>query len=217
MTTPKTPNTNSVGFINSLHNIMNLIDTITELLPEGIYLQICNELKLANSNANNLTAQQVFIQYVEVERERIRTNPIVVHHTKMSKQQRKARRILDDEQKLKTGWTMCNKCNRLVRNLWRHQTQTQVCGFVEDIKEVVIIRKEVDIKDFMLNMNKFKSFILNYQGFNTKILNMREVISKNRYLDDDIRNRSNYYYNSEVFIDKCWVAYHGEEFYYGTE
>ncbi len=35
-----TPNTNSVGLINSLHNIMNLLDTITELLPEGIYLKI---------------------------------------------------------------------------------------------------------------------------------------------------------------------------------
>lgn len=212
-----TPNTNSVGFINSLHNIMNLVDTITELLPEGIYLQICNELKLANTNANNLTAQQVFIQYVEIERERIRTNPIVVHHTKMSKQQRKTRRVLDDEQKLKTGWVMCEKCNRLVRNLWRHQNQTQVCGFVEDIKEVVVIKQEVDIKEFMLNMNKFKSFILNYHGFNTKILNLRELISKSRYLDDAITQRSKYYYNSEAFIEKCWIAYHGEEFYYGTQ
>ena len=212
-----TPNTNSVGLINSLHNIMNLLDTITELLPEGIYLQICNELKLANSNANTLTAQEVIIQYIQVERERINTNPIVVHHTKMSKQQRKTRRVLDDEHKLKNGWTMCGKCNRLVRNMWRHQTQTQVCGFVEDIKEVVVIKKEVDIKDFMLNMNKFKSFILNYQGFNTKILNLREIINKHRYLDEAVKQRSNYYYNSETFIEKCWIAYHGEDFYFGTE
>lgn len=210
-----TNNANSVGFINSLHNIMNLIDTITELLPEGIYLQICNELKLANNNANTLTAQEVFIQYIEVERERINNNPIVVHHTKMSKHQRKTRRVLDDEEKLKSGWTMCGKCNRLVKNMWRHQNQTQVCGFVEDVKEVVVIKKEVDIKDFMLNMNKFKSYILNYEGFNTKILDLREIISKNRGLDDAIKKKSKYYYNSEKFIEKCWIAYHGEEFYYG--
>lgn len=210
-----TNNANSVGFINSLHNIMNLIDTITELLPEGIYLQICNELKLANNNANTLTAQEVIIQYIEVERERINNNPIVVHHTKMSKHQRKTRRVLDDDEKLKSGWTMCGKCNRLVKNMWRHQTQTQVCGFVEDVKEVVVIKKEVDIKDFMLNMNKFKSYILNYEGFNTKILDLREIICKNRGLDDVIKKKSKYYYNSEKFIEKCWITYHGEEFYYG--
>jgi hypothetical protein len=194
---------------------MNLIDTITELLPEGIYLQICNELKLANNNANTLTAQEVIIQYIEVERERINNNPIVVHHTKMSKHQRKTRRVLDDDEKLKSGWTMCGKCNRLVKNMWRHQTQTQVCGFVEDVKEVVVIKKEVDIKDFMLNMNKFKSYILNYEGFNTKILDLREIICKNRGLDDVIKKKSKYYYNSEKFIEKCWITYHGEEFYYG--
>jgi len=209
-----TMTSNSAGFIRSLHNIMNLVDTITELLPEGIYLQICNELKLANSN---LTAQQVFIQYVETEQERIRTNPIVVHHTKMSNHQCKTRRVLDDEQKLKSGWTMCRKCNRLVKNIWRHQNQTQVCGFIKDIKEVVVIKQDVDIKEFMLNMNKFKSFILNYHGFNTKLLNLRELISKNRYLDDAVRQRSKYYYNSEAFIEKCWIAYHGERFYYGEE
>ena len=207
------PITNSVGFINSLHNIMNLLDTITDLLPEGIYLQICNELKLANSNANKLSAQEVIIQYIQIERERINSNPIVVHHTKMSKHERKTRRVLTDEQKLKTGWTMCGKCNRLVRNMWRHQAQTQVCSFVEDIKEVVVIKKEVDIKDFMLNMNKFKSFILHYEGFNTKILDLREIISKNRWLDISIKQKSKYYYNTEAFIEKCWIAYWGEDVY----
>lgn len=200
-------NANSVGFINSLHNIMNLLDTITEILPEGIYLQICNELKIANTNANNLTAQEVFIQYIEVERERIRTNPIVVHHTKMTKQMRKTRKVLNDEEKLKSGWVMCKKCNRLVLNLWRHQNQTQVCGFVEDIKEVVVIKKKSDIKEFMLNMNKFKSVIINYEGFNTKILNMRELITKNRALDEAIKKKSKYYYNNETFIEKCWEIY----------
>ena len=209
-----TPVANSVGLVNSLHNIMNLIDTITELLPEGIYLQICNELKLANTSVNTLTAQEVIIQYIEIERERIITNPIVVHHTKMSKRQRKTRRVLDDEEKLKNGWSMCGKCNRLVRNMWRHQN-TQVCSFVEDVKEVVVIKKEVDIKDFMINMNKFKSFILNYQGFNTKILDLRELISKDRYLDDAVKSKLKYHYNSEAFIDKCWIGYYGEEFYNG--
>jgi hypothetical protein len=205
-------NANSVDLVKSLQNIMNLLDTITEHLPEGIYLQICNELKLAHSNANQ---KEVIIQYIQVERERIVSNPIVVHHTKMSKQARKARNVLSDEEKIRSGYEMCGKCNRLVRHLWRHQNQTRLCGFVEDVKQVVNLKKGVDIKEFMLNMNKFKSFILCYEGFNTKLLNLREIISKNRYLDDAVKQKGKYYYNSDAFIDRCWIAYYGEEFYNG--
>ena len=183
-----TDKSNSVGFITSLHNIMNLLDTITELLPEGIYLQICNELKIANSNANKLTAQEVIIQYIQIERERINNNPIVVHHERMTRQERKKRRVFDDATKLKNGWKMCPNCNKIVRNLWRHQNQTQICVYIEDVKDIVVVKQTADITDYMLNLNDLQEAI-------TKFKKQRMLLC------------------SDAFIEKCWIAYWGEEVY----
>ena len=183
-----TPIANSVDFITSLHNIMNLLDTITHILPEGIYIQICNELKLANTNANKLTAQEVIIQYIQVERERINNNPIVVHHERMTRAERKKRRVLDNATKLKNGYKMCPNCNKIVLNLWRHQNQTQICVYIEDVKDIVAVKQTADITDFMLNLNDLQEAI-------TKFKQRRMLVW------------------SDAFIDKCWIAYYGEEVY----
>jgi len=181
-------NANSVDLIKSLHNIMNLLDNITDLLPEGVYLQLCHELKLANNNANTLSAQETIIQYIQAERERINNNPIVVHHTRMTRAEHKKRRVLDNAAKLKDGYKMCPNCNKIVRHLWRHQTQTQICVYIEDVKDIVAVKKTADITDFMLNLNDLQDAITNVKR--------RSIV----IMDD-------------AFIDKCWIAYYGEEVY----
>jgi hypothetical protein len=181
------PIANSIEFTKSLHNILNLLDTITDLLPEGIYLEICNELKLANSNANK---RQVIVQYIEVERQRINNNPIVVHHTKMSKPDRKKLQKRTDAQKLANGWKMCDNCNRLVKNLWRHQNETDVCSRVEKVKEIVALKQDVEISELIILANKVNTIYWRRKQYN---------------------NRK--YYNNEEFADKCWIGYFGKEVY----
>jgi len=181
------PIANSIDFTKSLHNILNLLDTITDLLPEGIYLEICNELKLANANANQ---RQVVVQYIQRERERINNNPIVVHHIKMSKPDRKRLQKRTDEQKLANGWKMCNNCNRLVKNMWRHQNETDVCSRVEKVKEIVAVKKDVEITELIM--------------LETKVC---------KIYSDWINNRKAKYYEDEEFADKCWSCYYGEEVY----
>lgn len=183
-----TNNTNSIDLIKSLHNIMNLLDNITELLPEGIYLQLCHELKLANNNANTLSAQETIIQYIQNQRERINTNPIVVHHERLTRAEHKKRRVLDNATKLKNGYKMCPNCNKIVRHLWRHQNQTQICVYIEDVKDIVAVKQTADITDFMLNLNDLQEAI-------TKFKQRRMLVW------------------SDAFIEKCWIAYWGEEDY----
>jgi hypothetical protein len=181
------PIANSIEFTNSLHNILNLLDTITDLLPEGIYLQICNELKLANSNANK---RQVIVQYIDVERQRINNNPIVVHHIKMSRPDRKKLQKRTDAQKLANGWKMCHHCNRLVTNLWRHQNETDVCSRVERVKKIVAIKQDVEISELIILANKVYNIYWECRS-----------------------NRKDKYYNNERFADKCWSGYFGKEVY----
>jgi hypothetical protein len=175
---------NSVELIKSLHNIMNLLDNITDVLPEGIYIQLCNELKIANSNAS----KETLIQYIQVERERITNNPIVVHHERMTRAERKKRRVLDNATKLKNGYKMCPNCNKIVLNLWRHQHQTQICVYIEDVKDIVAVKKTSDITDFMLNLNDLQEAITNFK-------------ERRKFVAND------------AFIDKCWVGYYGAEIY----
>jgi len=181
------PIANSIEFTKSLHNILNLLDTITDLLPEGIYLEICNELKLANANANQ---RQVVVQYIHRERERINNNPIVVHHIKMSRPDRKKLQKRTDEQKLANGWKMCSHCNRLVMNLWRHQNETDICSRIEKVKEIVVIRQDVEISELIMLTNKVFTLYWRWRS-----------------------NRKAKYYKNEKFADKCWIGYFGKEVY----
>lgn len=149
----------SVEFMEALNSMLEIIDNIAPLIGDGNYLQLCNNLKKLNEN----NTKETVIQYIEVVRERVRNNVIVRNQERRANMKVKDNRILTDAEKLKNGWNICNRCNRLVLNLREHSF-TDVC-IRTNLTKNVSSSTFTDVENFIRIIHILRAIFLKYQGY----------------------------------------------------
>jgi hypothetical protein len=149
----------SVEFMEALTAMLEIIDNIAPLIGDGNYLQLCNNLKKLNEN----NTKETVIQYIEVVRERVRNNVIVRNQERRANMKVKDNRILTDAEKLKNGWCICNRCDRLVLNLREHNF-TDVCIRTHLTKKVSS-SSYPDVENFIRIIHILRAIFLKYQGY----------------------------------------------------
>tara|TARA_R110002012_G_C11631381_1_gene609842 strand:+ start:48 stop:569 length:522 start_codon:yes stop_codon:yes gene_type:complete len=156
----------SVEFMNILNDILDIVDNVKELITDDNYLKLCNSLKLLNDNHSN---KEVVVQYIERVRERVRTNAIVRNHNSRCNMKVKSRgEMLDDAEKLKRGWVVCNKCDRLVLDIRSHRF-TDVCKRIQETKKLTQNSKTLDTSDKTKVIGLIRKVIIEYEGFNPRM------------------------------------------------
>ena len=148
----------SVEFMEALNSMLEIIDNIAPLIGDGNYLQLCNNLKKLNEN----NTKESVIQYIEVVRERVRNNVIVRNQERRANMKVKDNRILTDAEKLKNGWCICNRCDRLVLNLREHNF-TDVCIRTHLTKKVSS-SSYPEVENFIRIIHILRAIFLKYQG-----------------------------------------------------
>jgi hypothetical protein len=122
----------SIDFMNALNDMLEIIDNIAPLISDNNYLQLCNGLKKLNDNKS----RETIIRYIEVVRERVRNNPVVQNHQARTRMKTKTKNeMITDAEKLKRGWKVCSKCDRLVLNISSHQ-YSDVCKRTTESKKL---------------------------------------------------------------------------------
>jgi hypothetical protein len=136
------------------------------------YLQIANNLKILN----DIKSKQTVIQYIETARETIINNPIVSNHNARIKMKVKSKmEMLTDAQKIKKGWKICSKCDRLVRNMCEHQ-YTDVCKRTNESKKLTHKCNSVITDNYMNSIHILRGIFLNYKGFSKNMLKIKNAI-----------------------------------------
>lgn len=186
----------SKRFINSIHNVLNILDTISSLIPEGAYLEIANQLKISNEEYTNKQAGVVVVGFIQQTRENLMSNDIVVQHRRRALKKTITHKLLTDAQKLAKGWAMCTKCNRLVVHIDRH-LKTTVCSQTTTEKKLSATSGQIDTRRMKMTIHKIHEIIINYLGFNTKLLNLREKLTGQRALDECVKQKCKYVFNSD--------------------
>jgi len=121
----------SQKFITALNTLLEFIEKALPFINENEYLIAMNSLKELNDNR-----QQVNITHITEIIQIVRNNPVVITHEKRRGMKVKTTiHHLDDAEKLKNGWKICPKCNRLLRDLDEHQ-RTDVCRRTKDTKKL---------------------------------------------------------------------------------
>jgi hypothetical protein len=156
----------SVEFMNILNEMLDIIDNVKELITDDNYLKLCNSLKILNDNHSS---KEVVIQYIERIRERVRDNNIVSNHNNRCKMKIKTKKeMLNDADKLKKGWVVCNKCDRLVLDINSHRF-TDVCKRIQETKKLTQNSKTLDTSDKTMVIGLIRKVIIEYQGFNPRM------------------------------------------------
>tara|TARA_R110002020_G_scaffold417643_2_gene626819 strand:- start:32 stop:511 length:480 start_codon:yes stop_codon:yes gene_type:complete len=117
--------TKSRQFVDALGDVMDIIEEVKEYIPEGAYLHICNKLKISYD----------FKDYINNKINELRTNPVVQEHTRRMNRPTLRRHLLTDAEKLKKGWKLCPKCDRLVLDLQSHKARN-ICAEINDTKKL---------------------------------------------------------------------------------
>jgi hypothetical protein len=201
----------SKKFINSIHAVLNILDTISSLIPEGAYLEIANQLKISNDEYTNKEAGVVIIGMITQTRENLINNDIVIQHRRRALKKTITHKLLTDAQKLEKGWVMCNKCNRLVVHIHRHLTTT-VCSQTSTEKKLSASSGKIDTYKMKKAIHKIHEIIINYLGFNTKLLNIREKLTGQRVLDECVKDKSKYVFNRDSWEIDLRNIYFKEQF-----
>ena len=149
----------SIEFMNALNDMLEIIDNIAPLIGDNNYLQLCNNLKKLNEN----NSKETIIEYIEVVRERVRNNTIVRSQQRRANMKVKDNRILTDAEKLKNGWHICNRCDRLVLNLREH-SWTDVCIRTHLTKKVSS-SSYPDVENFIRVIHILRAIFLKYEGY----------------------------------------------------
>ena len=114
----QTEKTKSVEFNTSIKKLLNLIDDITELIPEGIYLDIMKELQVVYNCENPIE---------DIVNE-INTNPLYLYHQLRAKYS-----ILPP--KKNDGRVLCEFCDcRVMPRCLRDHHATKKCRHIQKTK-----------------------------------------------------------------------------------
>jgi len=162
----------SVDFINALNNILEIVDNLSQTIGDNNYLEISNNLKILYENRG----KEELIRYIEVARERVVNNPIVSSHTARIKMKVKSKtEMLTDAQKLKKGWKVCPKCDRLIRNMSEHNF-TDVCKRTNESKKITLKCNSVITDNYMNSIHRLRGIFINYNGFKRNMIVIKNGI-----------------------------------------
>ena len=155
----------SVEFMNTLNDMLEIIDGVSLLISDNNYLQLCNGLKKLHDFQN----KEDVVRYIEIVRERVRANPTVLSQAARAKMKTKsALENKSDAEKIKSGrYQVCPKCDRLVvkkSGLSSHQ-YTDVCKRTYETKKVTH-KSPTLITDTLTELIcRLRGIFLNYNGF----------------------------------------------------
>lgn len=151
----------SIDFMNALNDMLEIIDNIAPLISDNNYLQLCNGLKKLNDNKS----KETIIQYIEVVRQRISNNPVVQNHQARTRMKTKTKNeMITDAEKLKRGWKVCFKCDRLVLNLSSHQ-YSDVCKRTTESKKLTHKSNSITTNNYTNAIHRLRAVFIKYDGF----------------------------------------------------
>ncbi len=151
----------SINFMNALNDMLEIIDNIAPLISENNYLQLCNGLKKLNDNKS----KETIIEYIEVIRQRISNNPVVQNHQARTRMKTKTKNeMLTDAEKLKRGWKVCGKCDRLVLNISSHQ-YSDVCKRTTESKKLTYKSNSITTNKYTNAIHRLRAVFIRYDGF----------------------------------------------------
>jgi len=152
----------SIAFMNALNDMLEVLDNIAPLITDNNYLILCNGLKTLNDNKSN---KETVIQYIEVVRERVRNNRIVQNHNSRINMKIKTQQdMLTDAVKLKSGWKVCNKCDRLVLDISNHQYR-DVCKRTNESKKLSHNSGSLITDKYTNVIYRLRPVFIKYDGF----------------------------------------------------
>lgn len=153
----------SEQFMATLNDLLEIIDAIAPLITDNNYLQLCNGLKKLNDNP--LVVRESVIEYIEVVRERVRHNRVVNQHQKRSRmKEMRPDLMLSDAYKLKNGWSVCERCDRIVIDVKGHQF-SDICKSIKDTKRLTFSSKKLSTNDYSNSIKRLRAVFINYEGF----------------------------------------------------
>ncbi len=135
----------SILFMNSLNKILEIIDELSNAIPEGKYLEICDNLKTLNDNK---TIQEIIIEFQEnpiVRQHRNRTGMIQLPPRNVSESIRKPR---------------CPYCDTEVIHLASHQ-QRMKCKNIRKTKKLSAFSGRSEETNKLYNMTEGIKYLFN--------------------------------------------------------
>ena len=151
----------SKDFMNALNDMLEIIESIAPLITDNNYLLLFNGLKKLNDNAK----KEEVIRYIEVVVARAREDRVVSTHQKRIKMKEKDPAImLSDADKLKRGWKICERCDRLVKDVKDHQF-TEVCKRIKDTKLLTFRSKTLTTNVYANYIHRLRAIFIEYEGF----------------------------------------------------
>jgi len=151
----------SINFMNAMYKVFDILDNVAPLIGDNNYLQLCNALKIINENRS----RETIIRHIEVVREQIRNNPVVLNHQARIRMKTKTKNeMITDAEKLKRGWEVCHKCDRLVKNISHHQS-SDVCKRTAESKILTHRSNSITTNKYTHAIFTLRGIFINYNGF----------------------------------------------------
>jgi len=105
-------------FVEKINSLMETIEEIAPLIPEGKYLKCMDDMKNLYELNKAIKQDPIFTQFVR--RAAMPTRRTIT---------------LTDAQKLSLGYKICVRCNTIVQNIGEHQ-QTRKCKTIRRTKGI---------------------------------------------------------------------------------
>ena len=150
-------------FTEKLYKIMEVMDRVVSLIPEGDYLEVVDALKGLYTDDKGVPIQgapETREAFMEAITNNMRRDPIVSAEARRAQRPiRDKQIILDDARKLENGWKVCPKCDRIVKDMNIH-LMSDICQEVSKAKKMAITTGEMDNKDKVIAVKKIKAAML---------------------------------------------------------
>lgn len=142
----------SKEFIALINGLMGIIDDLTENIPEGDYLKICNHLKDLHGFNREIGIKRFVYQNEVVAQNQRRTRMRV----------RPTPRVLSDAEKLATGkYKACEFCDKVVSKCWynNHIITTEYCKIARNAKKLAISTRKENNSDKVEAIAKIRAVL----------------------------------------------------------
>jgi len=148
------------NFMKIMTTMMEIIEEVAPLIPEGKYIDLMKNIKKAYDIQNEEEEEEYIEGQAEEPQPQPQTNrytltqaineivaldPVFQQIQRQSKAKvMKDRQVLTKAQKLKAGWSVCPKCDSVVLDLREHQKYTYKCSDIYDAKHLTKSTGELD-------------------------------------------------------------------------
>jgi len=139
-------------FIKTINELMDFVDNIKTLIPEGEYLKACNTLKDHYKLKDEIGNTRTIIEYVNDLTNNVRNDEVYRTFERRVRMKTKQKtEMLTDLEKIKTGkWVLCNKCDRIIKKEYMGEhRKNDVCKRTSESKCVVITTGTTKNKDLI--------------------------------------------------------------------